>query len=293
MGKTETLRDIEEKIEEIRNSSFKTEDFNLYGENHKISTLLRCVQICNNAIYSINDISKEEKIELYKLLDELMKRKFKKLNPSISEEVLNNMTNAYKRSFIYYPMDILIVDDAVFHKEGVYDDFGSIYKIRTLMFKNMKPYYDVLDMEFILNNFDLFRDFGRKQLTKDDYKYTSDFISNSINSIYGEKITKPLYKLNDDKTFYGYKGINVISGINIYLNMKFDDVGRSLKSGNECDIKLCIKKDDDITLYYIHQSFKDNKPIWEVIRTNSEIWKLTDEVLKLENKYGNKILTKK
>jgi hypothetical protein len=293
MGKIETLRDIEEKIEEIKNRDFKIEDFNLYGENHKICTLLRNAQICNNAIYSINDISKEERKELHKLLDELMKSKFKKLNPSFSEEVLNNMTNAYKRSFIYYPMDILIVDDAVFHKEGVYDDFGSIYKIRTLMFKNMKPYYDVLDMEFILNHFNLYRDFGRKQLTKDDYIYTSDFISNSINSIYGEKITKPIYKLNDDKTFYGSKGINVIGGINIYLNMQFNDIGRSLKSGNECDIKLCIKKEDDITLYYIHQSFKDNKPIWDVVKTNNEIWKLTDEALKLDNKSESKILTKK
>ena len=108
-----------------------------------------------------------------------------------------------------------------------------------------------------------------------------------------KKITKPLYKLNDDKTIYGYKGINVIGVINIYLNMQFYDIGRSLKSGNDCDIKLCIKKEDNITLYYIHQSFKDNKPIWEVIKTNSEIWKLTDEVLKLENKYANKVLTKK
>ena len=276
-----------------KNSEFKIEDFNLYGENHKICTLLRDAQICNNAISRIDDISDEGKKELYKILDELMKSKFKKLNPSFSEEVLNNMTNAYKRNFICYPMNILVVDDAVFHKEGVYDDFGSIYKIRTLMFKYMKTYYDVLDVEFILNNFNLFRDFGRKLLTKDDYIYTSDFISDSINSIYGEKITNPLYKKNDDKNSYVSKGIDIIGKVNIYLNMKFDDIGRSIKEKNECDIKLCIKKDDDITLYYIYQSFKDNKPIWEVIKTNSEIWKLTDEVLKLENKYANKVLTKK
>lgn len=293
MGKIETLRDIEEKIEKIKNRDFKIEDFNLYGENHKICTLLRNAQICNNAIYSINDITKEEKKELYKLLDELTKSKFKKLNPGFSEAVLNNMTNAYKRSFIYYPMDILVVDDAVFHKEGIYDDFGSIYKIRTIMFKNMKLYYDVSDMEFILNNFNLFRDSGRTQLTKDDYIFTSDFISDCINSIHGEKIAKPLYKLNDDKTFYGYKGVNVIGRLNIYFNMQFDDIGRSLKSGNACDIKLCIKKEDDITLYYIHQSFKDNKPIWDVVKTNNEIWKLTDEALKLDNKSESKILTKK
>ena len=127
-----------------------------------------------------------------------------------------------------------------------YRHFTREDKIRTFIFQNMKPYYDVLDMKFILNNFDFYRDFRKKQLTKDDYIYKADFIGHSINSIYGEKITKQLYKLNDDKT-----------------------------------------------LYYIHQSFKDNKPIWEVIKTNSEIWKLTDEVLKLENKYANKVLKKK
>ena len=297
MGKIETLQDIKLKIEEIKNSDFKIEDFNFYGENHKICILLRNAQTCINAISRIDDISEETKKELYIVLNQLMKSKLKKLNTNFNEQILDNMISTYHRGYIIYPMDIFVVDDAVFHKEGVYDDFGSIYRIRTFMFQNMKPYYDVLDMEFILNNFDFYRDFGRKPLTKDDHIYTSDFISNSINSIYGEEITKPLYKLNDDKTLYGYKGINVIGGINIYLNMQFNDIGRSLKSGNDCDIKLCIKKDDDITLYYIHQSFKDNKPIWEVIRTNSEIWKLTDEVLKLENKYANKyankVLTKK
>lgn len=77
--------------------------------------------------------------------------------------------------------------------------------------------------------------------------------------------------------------------------MKFDDIGRSLKAKNECDIKLCIQNRDDITLYYVHQSFKDNEPVWNVVKTNGEVWRLTEEVLKLENKCANATykLTKK
>ena len=40
MGKIEILQDIKLKIEEIKNSNFKIEDFNFYGKNHKISVYL-------------------------------------------------------------------------------------------------------------------------------------------------------------------------------------------------------------------------------------------------------------
>ena len=73
-----------------------------------------------------------------------MKSKLKKLNTNFNEQILDNMISTYHRGYIIYPMDIFVVDDAVFHKEGVYDDFGSIYRIRTFMFQNMKPYYELI-----------------------------------------------------------------------------------------------------------------------------------------------------
>ena len=295
MEKIETLQDIKLKIEEIKNSDFKIEDFNLYGENHKICTLLRNTQICINAISRIDDISEETKKELYIVLNQLMKSKLKKLNTNFNEQILDNMISTYHRGYIFYPMDIFVVDDAVFHKEGKYDDFGSIYKIRIFMFQNMKPYYDAFSIDFTLSDYNFISLDKKEPLTTEEDIYTSKFISDSINILYNKNITKPMYELNTENTFYGYAGLTSgkVSGINIYINEKFDDIGRSLKAKNECDVKLCIQNGEEITLYYIHQSFKDNKPIWEVIKTNSEIWKLTDEVLKLENKYANKVLTKK
>ena len=85
MGKIETLQDIKLKIEEIKNSDFKIEDFNFYGENHKICILLRNAQICINAISRIDDISEETKKELYIVLNQLMKSKLKKLNTNFDQ----------------------------------------------------------------------------------------------------------------------------------------------------------------------------------------------------------------
>lgn len=280
-----TLNDVKVKIEEIRNSDFKIGEIKYYHEDYKASYLLRSALLCINAIGSIDNISKEDKEKLYTELDEIMKSKLKELNPDFSEEILDNMINSYKRGYVIYPMDIFVVDDAVFHKEGVFDDFSDIYKIRTFMFENMKPYYGVSDIYFTLDDSDLdfLSDQKKERLTKEEGIYTSKFISDNINAIYKENITKPIYELNTDTVFYGYRGL-VSNRVDVYLNMKFNDIGRSLKAKNECDIKLCIQDGDDIILYYVHQSFKDNEPIWTVVKTNNEVWRLTEEVLKLENK---------
>lgn len=284
-----TIGDIKEKIEEIKNSDFKIGEIEYYGRNHKVSNLLRSALICNNAIGGIDNISKEEATELYKELDEVLKNKLKVLNPNFSEETLNNMINSYKRGYIIYPMDIFVVDDAVFHKEGVFNDFGDIYEIRTFMFEDMKPYYSVSDMYFKLDDFDFLLTQRKEELTKEDDIYTSKFISDNINSIYNANITKPIYELNTDTVFYGNRGLvsGEIGGINAYINMKFDDIGKSLKAKSECDIKLCIQNEDDLIIYYVHQSFKDNEPVWSVVKTNNEVWRLTEEVLKFENKHAN------
>lgn len=177
-----TLRDIKEKIEEIRNSDFKIGEIEYYNKNYKVSNLLRSALVCSNAIVNIDNISKEEEIELYKELDEAMKNKLKKLNSNFSEETLNNMISAYKRGYIIYPMDIFVIDDAVFCKEGVFDDFGRIHEIRTIMFEGMKPYYGVSDIYFTLDDFDFLTQ-KKERLTKEDDIYTSKFISDNINSI--------------------------------------------------------------------------------------------------------------
>lgn len=52
-------------------------------------------------------------------------------------------------------------------------------------------------------------------------------------------------------------------------------------------MKLCIHDGDNITLCDIHQSFRGNGPVWSVVKTNSEVWRLTEAVLRLESKSAN------
>lgn len=295
----QTLSDVKKKINEIKNSDFKIREIDYYNGKQKVCNLLRSALICCNAISSIANISEVREAELYKELDEVMKNKIKALNSNFSEEILNNMVCAYKRGYIIYPMDIFVIDDAVFHKEGKFNDFDDIYEIQTFMFEDLKPYYNISDIAFTLDDEDE-EDFLTQKEVEEEKKddiFTSKFISNNINSIYKENITVPLCELNTATTLYGHKGLvsREIGRENIYINMKFDDIKKSLKKGNECDIKICIQNKEELTLYYVHQSFKDNKPVWCVVKTSSEVWRLTDEILKFENKCVDNIykLTKK
>lgn len=286
-----TLSDIKQKIEEIRNSDFKIEDFNDCSKNHKFCRLLRKALLCRNSICYIDNISEEESEELYKELDEVMKNKFKELNPNFSEEVLINMTNTYYRGDIVYPMDIFVIDDAVFHKEGIYDDYGYIYEIETFMYDDMKPYYNALSMYFIFDETDWL--LSPKLFSEEDEIYISKFISNSINSICKKNITISTYEFNNGSGRSKGLSKGEIRGVNIYINMNFENIARSIKKQNECDIKLCVQNGDDISIYYIHQSFNDNKPVWNVVKTDSKVWRLTEEVSKLNNTEKSTPLVKK
>jgi len=184
--------------------------------------------LCFNNICDINDISKEERNVLSEELDIIMKNKLKNLNPDFSEDVLSNMIALYSRGYVKFPMDILVVDDAVFQKEGTFNEFGEIYKIKTFMFEGSAPYYDIYDI-FFTYNIDLDNIFAYEDyLTREDAMFTFKFISDYINSIYGKNITKPIYELNKDGFHYGYSGLinGDVHGVNVYINRIHDDIGR-------------------------------------------------------------------
>ena len=277
------LRDIKEKIKEIRSSDFGIEDCYLF----KVSNLLRSVLICYNAINSLENHLYEKKL-LFEKLDGVMKNKFKKLNSNFSDEVLDNMISGNKKCYLKYPIDILVVDDVVFYKEGVFDDFFEIYKIITIMLGGINSYYNVFDGQLKLDNYDFLSSQNKESLTKEDSMYVLKFISGIINSIYNDEI-KSRYELDTNTIFYETDGIvsGEVCGVNAYINMNFVDIDKNLKSGNECDFKIFIQNNDDLILYYVHQSFKNNKPVWKAVKTNSDVWRLTEEALKLENESSN------
>ena len=210
-----TLDEIKEKIYEINYNVFKIVELEHCDKKYKVCDLLRKALVCCNSI-DVTNISKEQKLKLYKKLDEVLKNKINMLNPNFNNETLNNIIEIYKKGYIIYPMDILVVDDAVFHQEGVVNDFGEIYKIKTTMLDNMKPYYNISSTYFYSFEFEILSPYT--VLTKEDNMFTSKFISDHINSIYNKNITKPMYEFNTD-IVYEDKEI-FCNGINIYINRK-------------------------------------------------------------------------
>ena len=279
-----TREEINKQLENIKNSDFGITNINVWGRNHKASILLRNALLCYNNIYYLECTSDEIKEKLRTELDEIMKCKFKELNPNFSEEMLEDLICSYKRGYVIYPMDILIVDNAVFQKEGIYSEWGNIEKVKTFMFENTGVYYGVFDMWFTYIEYNIFFESEFPTATKEDIMAASKFISDEINRISGNEIAIPIYELNNENNYYGYEGLARRSyGVNVYIDTKFYDIVNSLKEKRECDIKIAIQSGDKITLYYINQSFENDKPSWNVIDTNSEVWSLSEQALKVKD----------
>ena len=78
----DSLQEIQEKLEEIRNSDFKVEEYAFYNQNLFFSLFLRDALECFNMINN----SSEDKEELLSELDEIIKKN-KELNPNFSEKL--------------------------------------------------------------------------------------------------------------------------------------------------------------------------------------------------------------
>ena len=152
------------------------------------------------------------------------------------------------------------------------------------MLEGRNSYYNAASDSFNYTYYDISVLQKIERFTREDDMFTSKFISDSINSIYKTNATKPKYELNTGGLFYGYRGIS-FEGMNIYINMTLDDIERNIKHKKECDIKICIQDGEDIILYYVHQSFNNDNPVWNVVRTSNVVWSLTEEALKLSSPY--------
>ena len=289
-----TFDDGRKKIEEIRNSAFQVSDYNFGGNNIKCSELLEIAQRCILSIYDIEDASSKEKTALIEELDEVMKDKFKELNPDFDERVLSDMVlQAYHSSSDKYPMDIFVVDDAIFQVERIVGVSGE-WEIKTFISEGLNTYYSAYG-DLFAYKIDSNNTIPEEDLTKDEDRDTSKFISDQINSIYGKNITKPIYESNKAGIHRGYSGLTNgdVDGVNVYINRTHDNIGRSIKAKQEGEIKFCIQDKDNIAFYIVRQSFVGDKPKWTVMPMlgKQDVWRLTEAISKNNN--NPKVMTRK
>ena len=297
-----SIKEIEENIKELEKQDFELIELNniygmIYDKKIKCCELLRSTLLLINSISYIKADSKEKekslnslKMDLYKRINDIMKNKLKELNPDFDEITLNQMIKYCNRGIVMYPIDIIVIDKAVFHTEGELDDsFNFICRTSTLMLKNSKnPYHNIFDEDFICDEEKYVISYDR-DLTMEDFNSTAEFVSKQINFICKNNITKPqngeLTKGND-------------KGINVFFNTRLDDIALSIKKKQECDIKFCTQcynddtlLSDDITLYIIHQSFNGDIPVWTVTKEDKNVWRLTENVSKSKKESIPKVKT--
>jgi len=279
------MEEIEKLIDELQNENFNFQESEFYDEKIYASTLLRKALIYYNKIgYAKN---KEEYQRLKNKLDCIMSSKIRNLNPDFDDNIIKEMVDCLKRGIFQYPIDMFVVSQGVFLKEGTYDDFGSLYKMKTFMFRMNGKYYDVYDgSDFLIEN--PFSLLDRVRLTNEQNMALSKFISDNINNLLSPsnetRIVKPIYELNKYGVFYGASGITYgdVRGINIYLSKKFPDIALSMMNKEECDIEMLVQKGDDIEVYLFHQLFKEENPVWYGKRVDAPIWRLSEEAMKQE-----------
>ena len=262
-----TIEEVNNLLDEINNSELDVTETNYYGTIHNRCPLLRKALVCLNKISNIDNISKEEISKLCQTLDNIMKNKFKELNPDFTDEVLNNMVMVYKWGYIDCPLDIFVIDDVVFQKRAVLTEFGDVNDIDIFIPEGLEP-YDNINSNFFNYNVKAFQ--FDDHLTREDNIYTSEIMSDNINKLYGSDIT-----INKDYrvTYNSFRGY-------IYMNKKFYEISKLIKEKKECEIKICIQEKDSFTLYYINQTFVNDKPIWTLVKKEDNVWKLTDEIIK-------------
>ncbi len=268
------IDDYREKLEVIKNTDFAISEVYFQGNVYCRCDLLRDALLYSENLY-YHRIPKNDMKELNNELDTIMKDKFRSLNPSLSEKVLDSMIAIYKQSDIILPMDIMVIDDMVINKEAIlYEGSNNIDKMQTSMFAEAGNYFDVLHEWFTLEAYYYNKE---KDLTEEERNYTARVLSYNINKLFGSDIVKPAYEVTGS-SLHGLTGGDPSAIIS--LSMSFLDYGQRLKGKEDCDFKLFIKKGDDMTIYYIHQSFEDADPLWIVTDTNKEVWTLTDAIKK-------------
>lgn len=289
MKNMKKYEELKEKIGCLQFTDFNYKKKMICYDEMYVSSLLRQALIYYNNIGELDN--ETEQTELEYGLDFILGDKIKQLNPNFSDNIIKDMLCCCKRGIFQYPIDIYVISDAVFTKEAAYDDFGNLYKIKTFMFDNNGSYFNIYqNLSFCVGD-NIFEYIKKRKisLTKEMEMEISKFISDRINETllkeYQCCVTKPIYELNNDKSFYGYKGLVEAEthGVNIYLNKKFSDIAYDIIKKCECDIKMCVQYKDNISLYNFHQSFNNEEPVWTVEKLDLPVWKLSEEALKKEN----------
>lgn len=268
------LDKVNERIESLSNRDFTLGDLE---DAKKIKFLIfQCKQ---------KGCKDEELDRLSNRLRNVLKEKFKRVNPDFSDEIIEHMLSSYSFGLFYVPYEIEVINSLVFCRVHIYDDFGSIEKGKIYLLHSDFNHIDN-SAEF---EFDCKKNFIREEYekvfnSKEIEMKVADFICRSINQICEKDVVSPLYKRNTDKIFYGYRAIETIGGASVLVDSNYDKICKAMYEERPIIMNLVlIENNESIVCFEIKQTMTCGLPNWEVINKFTDSWKMSRALKKKYN----------
>lgn len=273
--------DLKSKIQDLAALPFNFREISVSIYRVKATDLLRKAQIYYSQIHLLSDCEKEE--ELNDLLNTTLIKRFRKLAPQFDDELLNKMLCFMHRGFIKYPMDILVIDNAVFIKEAEFDDWSNLYDYEIIMYRNDDYFLAFDQIDFTMpNDIDMKVERVPYEILVKLFDFISDSINKALYESFGCNAVMPLYRLNKNGSFYGYEGLvksdETFETFELCFNKKSFEIVDDIVNQKQCDTKMILQNGDNISLYIIHQTIENDKPVWNIEKSNEQVWVLSENV---------------
>lgn len=253
-----------------------------------------------------NKITHEQYLYLYESAKKILKGHFYKLNPTLTDCVLDKMCSSFIRGIVYTPKGIKVINNKmVFTTENRLNNFGQFCNQKFLHISSglENDYKEVNDsnLEFTQNHWhadhffyqpDYKKAFSTAQ-TDELVKSLANYINEMLLKHFGRKVVFPISDLNCDGEWHGVDNICYCSNVRVFLSHNLNQIKEAIFNNQEIDISLiAILGFNDIYEYAIKQNYDAKGFNWTWKQKNPVIWDLETAINKRLGSSNNKILSK-
>lgn len=276
------LRDLTSAVEFFGTKEiiFETKKIDFFGEYLVTNYFVKLRNLyyqCHS--FDPNSLSYEEyrstgracKELLLKRLKHFAQRKLKKYSISqiAAQEIINTTLSTGN---IIYPYDFVVIDEAVFMKRFIFDDFGSIYKQETIMFHN-DYWYDICqDIKF-----DLVPPGKDVLFDTVDTRGFREKLCEAINTALRPKFGGDVVEIRPDSRRLSIKNEYYVS---LYLNQLLYNMAKACQNGQSITVQMIVDTNEDnaYTFYTLNISNYDGGTIIHVEKAKKSVIVLSEAV---------------
>ena len=262
-----SYEEFKKEINSFLDKSFNYQNYLVNGKNILFTKILREYLVIKNKLFKIDN--EQIRKELNTEIDTIMSNKILEVNPLLNTEIINKILQGCTGSYYKYPIDIYLVDNCIFIKQGEVNDKGKISKIKNIIYSN--EYTNIFnEIDFIYDNKNPLKknNFDNKDIKV--FEFLCKNINNALKDRYNEDVC--MYVDRNYKSIIPTNNFN----INIYLDKKYKDISKGVSRREVSDINMLVQDEDCFYKYTFHQK-KDRYIItWILEENNIDVWKLSN-----------------